>query len=87
MIYCQEGRPFTVFATKGIDPSDPDPTCAPKCTRSDPSGQGLKDTYVNYDGSSLHYDFHNPKQFFNTGAFSLPQVGTVGNAGRNSVLP
>jgi hypothetical protein len=81
----QEGRPFTVFATKGIDPSDPNPKCAPKCTRSDPSGQGLKDTYVNYDGSPLHYDFHNPKQFFNTGAFSLPQVGTVGNAGRNSL--
>jgi hypothetical protein len=40
---------------------------------------------VNYDGSSLNYDFHNPSHFFNTDAFSPPLLGTVGNAGRNSV--
>jgi hypothetical protein len=33
----------------------------------------------------LNYDFHNPAQFFNTSAFSLPAIGTIGNAGRNSV--
>src|SRR6266480_2690356 len=81
----QEGRPFSVFTSKGLDPSDTDPTCAPNCTVSDPSGQGLKTTYANYDGSPLHYDFHNVNQFFNTGAFSLPLLGHIGNAGRNSV--
>lgn len=74
----QDGRPFTVYASKGIDPATGD-------TVSDPSGQGLKDTYVNYDGSPLNYNFHNPSQFFNTNAFSLPAIGTVGNSGRNSV--
>src|SRR5205814_8985414 len=37
------------------------------------------------DGSPLNYDFHNPAKFFNTSAFSLPVLGTIGNAGRNSV--
>jgi len=81
----QQGRPFTVYSSKGIDPTNPDPACTPTCTVSDPSGQGLKTTYVNYDGSSLAYNFHNPAQFFNTSAFSLPVIGTVGNAGRNSL--
>jgi len=86
----QEGRPFTVYSSKGFDNSDPtacsDPSDYTTCpTRSDPSGQGLKTSYVNYDGSSLHYDFHNTSEFFNTSAFSLPVIGTVGNAGRNRV--
>ena len=51
----------------------------------DPSGQGLKRTFVNYDGSPLNYDYHNQDQFFNTAAFSAPTPGTVGNAGRNSL--
>jgi hypothetical protein len=54
-------------------------------TGGDPSNQGLRNTYVNYDGSPLNYDFGNRDQFFNTGAFSAPADGTVGNAGRNSV--
>ena len=86
----QEGRPFTVYSSKGFDNSDlslcKDKTDFTTCpTTSDPSGQGLKTTYVNYDGSPLNYNFHNPNQFFNTSAFSLPVIGTVGNAGRNSV--
>jgi carboxypeptidase family protein/TonB-dependent receptor-like protein len=53
--------------------------------RGDPSGQGLRSTYADYDGSPLNYDYHNPVQFFNTGAFSTPAAGTIGNAGRNSL--
>ena len=52
---------------------------------SDPSGQGLKTSYVNYDGSPLNYNFHNPAQFFNTAAFSEPNPGALGTAGRNSL--
>jgi len=86
----QEGRPFTVYSSKGFDTSDltqcTDPTDVTTCpTISDPSGQGLKTSYVNYDGSPLNYDFHNPAKFFNTSAFTLPVLGTIGNAGRNSV--
>jgi len=86
----QEGRPFTVFTNKGYDNTDPgacdDPSDFTTCPLvSDPTGQGLRTTYVNYDGSPLDYHFHNKSQFFNTDAFSLPVVGTVGNAGRNSV--
>jgi outer membrane receptor protein involved in Fe transport len=51
--------------------------------RGDPSNQGLRSTYANYDGSPLNYDYHNPDQFFNTAAFSPPAPGTVGNGGRN----
>jgi hypothetical protein len=53
----------------------------------DPSNQGLRTTFANYDGSPLNYDFHNPDQFFNTAAFSAPDpnCGCLGNAGRNSV--
>ena len=53
--------------------------------RGDPSNQGLRSTYADYDGSPLNYDFHNPEQFFNTAAFSAPADGTIGNAGRNSL--
>jgi Carboxypeptidase regulatory-like domain/TonB dependent receptor-like, beta-barrel/TonB-dependent Receptor Plug Domain len=53
--------------------------------RGDPSNQGLKSTFANYDGSPLQYDYHNPDHFFNTDAFSIPDAGTVGNAGRNSL--
>src|SRR6185312_10748800 len=42
-------------------------------------------TYVDYDGSPLNYDFHNPEEFFNTAAFSRPTDGTVGNFGRNGL--
>ena len=52
---------------------------------ADPSNQGLKRTYVDYDGSPLNYDYHNQDRFFNTDAFSIPADGTVGNAGRNSL--
>jgi carboxypeptidase family protein/TonB-dependent receptor-like protein len=84
----QMGRPFSVFTSRGIDNSDltqcDDPTDITTCpTVSDPSGQGLRNTYAVYDGSPLNYDFHNVDQFFNTGAFSLPLIGTVGNAHRN----
>jgi hypothetical protein len=86
----QEGRPFTAYASGGYDNSDltqcSDPNDYTTCpTVSDSTGQGLKTNYVNYDGSSLHYDFHNTSQFFNTSAFSLPLIGTIGNAGRNSL--
>jgi hypothetical protein len=83
----QEGRPFTVFASKGIDPNDCTvpgdlSTCS---TVSDPSGQGLRNTYVDYNGGSLKYDFGNRDQFFDPSVFSAPLLGTVGNAGRNRV--
>lgn len=51
----------------------------------DPSHQGLRSTYADYDGSPLNYDFRNVDQFFNTAAFSAPADGTIGNAGRNSL--
>jgi outer membrane receptor protein involved in Fe transport len=53
--------------------------------RGDRSGQGLRITYANYDGSPLNYNFHNPAQFFNTAAFSEPNPGALGTAGRNSL--
>lgn len=53
--------------------------------RADPSNQGLKSTFANYDGSPLEYDYRNPDRFFNTDAFSIPDLGTVGNAARNSI--
>ena len=69
----QDGRPFSVFTTRDSNGD------------SDPTGQGLRTTYANYDGSPLNYDFHNPDQFFNTAAFSAPAPGQIGTAGRNSV--
>lgn len=51
----------------------------------DSSNQGLKDSYANYNGSPLNYDFNNVNQFFNTDAFSRPANGTLGNVGRNSI--
>ncbi|MCI0352423.1 MAG: TonB-dependent receptor [Acidobacteriales bacterium] len=52
--------------------------------RGDPSNQGLRSTWGNYDGSPIEYDYDNPDQFFNTSAFSENTIaGTVGNAGRN----
>ncbi len=51
----------------------------------DPSHQGLRRTYANYDGSPLNYDYHDRDHFFNTDAFSAPDPGTIGNAGRNSL--
>jgi hypothetical protein len=54
----------------------------------DPSNQGLKDTYANYDGTPIHYDYHyiqhGKDAYFNTDVFSPPADGEVGNAGRNS---
>jgi hypothetical protein len=65
----QEGRPFTPFI------------------RGDPSNQGLRSTFADYNGAPLNYDFHYLQDgkdgFLNTTAFSVPQSGTVGNAGRN----
>ncbi len=52
---------------------------------SDTSNQGLQDSYADYNGAPLKYDFHNTNQFFNTAAFSPPQNGTIGNTRRNSV--
>ena len=51
----------------------------------DPSNQGLKRTFADYNGSPLDYDYHNQDHFFNTDAFSAPADGFVGNAGRNSL--
>ncbi len=53
--------------------------------RGDPSGQGLATTYANYDGTPLDYDLRNPNRLFNVAGFSLPDPGTVGTAGRNSL--
>ena len=68
---CPGGRPFTAFV------------------QADPSNQGLRDTYANYDGSPLNYDnhyaAHGKDAFFNTTAFSAPDPGQIGNAGRNSL--
>ena len=50
---------------------------------ADPSHQGLKTTYANYDGSPLNYDYSNIDHFFNTDAFSPPDAGTLGNGRRN----
>jgi hypothetical protein len=69
----QDGRPFTVYSSTDSNGD------------GDPTGQGLRTTYANYDGSQLHYDFHNPDHFFNTDAFSAPDPGQIGTAGRNSV--
>jgi len=56
----------------------------------DPSNQGLKTSYANYDGSPIHYDYHNSVQFFNVAAFSDPNpdptnnpCGCLGNTRRN----
>ena len=44
---------------------------------------------MNYDGSPLNYDnhyvAHGKDTYFNTNAFSAPDPGQVGSAGRNSV--
>jgi hypothetical protein len=53
--------------------------------RGDPSGQGLRSMYADYDGSPLNYDYSDPNAFFDTSGFSVPLDGTVGNAGRNSL--
>jgi hypothetical protein len=49
----------------------------------DPSNQGIKNTYADYDGSPLNYDYHNVNEFVNSDGFSSPANGTVGNARRN----
>jgi hypothetical protein len=78
----QAGRPFTAFVGSVFDP-----VLGKK--RPDPSGQGLRDTYANYDGSPLNYDnqyiAHGKDTYFNTGAFSAPDLGQVGNDRRNSL--
>lgn len=54
----------------------------------DPSNQGLKTTFAEYNGSPLDYDFHyadhGKLSYFNTSAFAPPDPGTVGNC-RNCV--
>jgi len=56
--------------------------------RGDPSNQGLRETYADYTGAPLNYNFHiknSQDNFFNTAAFVKPADGTIGNTGRNSV--
>jgi hypothetical protein len=49
----------------------------------DPSNQGIKNTYADYNGSPLSYNYHDINHFLNTDAFSDPADGTVGTAHRN----
>jgi outer membrane receptor protein involved in Fe transport len=54
----------------------------------DPSNQGLRETYVDYNGAPLDYHFHisnSQENFFNVADFSAPAVGTLGNITRNSL--
>ena len=52
-------------------------------THGDPSNQGIKNTYADYNASSLNYSYHDINQFLNSDAFSDPAEGTVGTARRN----
>jgi outer membrane receptor protein involved in Fe transport len=70
----QEGRPYTAYSNGGYDNTDlskcTDPADYTTCpTVSDPTGQGLKSNYVDYKA----------------GTFVSPLIGTIGNAGRNSL--
>jgi len=49
----------------------------------DPSNQGIKNTYADYDGSPIKYDYHNVNAFVDPAPFSDPAEGTVGTARRN----
>ena len=62
----QMGRPFSIFAS------------------GDPTNQGLRNALAFYDGSSLNYNFdaRGVTPYFNTAAFHVPDLGTIGN-GRN----
>ena len=56
--------------------------------QADPSNQGLRETYADYDGSPLDYNYHIKNAsdtFFNIAAFSPPAAGTLGNNTRNSL--
>ncbi len=56
--------------------------------KADPSNQGLRESYADYDGSPLNYNFHIKNAtdtFFNVNAFSVPDDGTLGNITRNRV--
>jgi len=56
--------------------------------KGDPSNQGLRETYANYNGAPLDYNFHIKNAtdtFFNINAFSPPDLGTLGNITRNRV--
>ena len=65
------GRPFGVFKNGSVDPS----------------GQGLTGTAIrdNYDGSKIIYHTRDPNHYVERvdGQFTVPDPGTVGNAGRN----
>ncbi len=50
---------------------------------ADPSHQGIKNSYADYDGSPLNYAYDNIHQFLNVDAFSSPADGAVGTARRN----
>jgi hypothetical protein len=55
---------------------------------SDPSNQGLNDSYADSTGAPLNYNYHVKNandNFFNVNAYAAPANGTIGNAGRNSV--
>jgi hypothetical protein len=54
--------------------------------KADPSNQGLRETYANYNGAPLDYNYHIKNAsdfFFNINAFSQPLPGTRGNVTRN----
>jgi hypothetical protein len=56
--------------------------------KKDPSNQGLRETYLDYNGQPLDYNFHIKNasdNFFNVNAFSAPAPGTLGNITRNRV--
>jgi hypothetical protein len=56
--------------------------------KGDPSNQGLRETYADYNGAPLDYNFHIKNaadDFFNINAFSSPANGTLGNITRNRV--
>lgn len=53
--------------------------------RGDPSNQGLRSTFADYNGAPLDYNFHSASTQLNVAAFSVPLSGTIGNAGRNSL--
>ena len=59
----------------------------PSIISGDPSNQGLRETYADYDGSAVELSLprSSNSKFFNTSAFAAPADGTIGNAGRNSV--
>jgi hypothetical protein len=73
----QGGRPFTVAVHPDIDISN---------TGRSNLGFGYNDRPNVTGDPSLSESNRSDKQWFNTGAFTMPAFGTFGNAGRNSVV-